>query len=155
MTPLFRKLNLKDQKTLVILNAPASFEPELRALTGVSIARSHAATKEIAFFLAFVTKQAQVDEAARVIGDARRAPGDPVVWFAYPKQSSKRYACEFNRDTGWKEVGKAGFEPVRMVAIDEDWSAMRVRRADNIRTMKRDPKRAISAVGRRKAGRTS
>jgi hypothetical protein len=149
MTPLFQKLNLKDHRKIVVLNAPESFEKELRALTGVSIARSHAALQEIAFFLAFVTKQAQVDEAARAI--AKKGLGDPVVWFAYPKQSSKRYTCEFNRDTGWTELGKAGFEPVRMVAIDEDWSAMRVRRVERIKAMKRDPRRTLSAAGRKKA----
>src|SRR5713101_8045074 len=29
------------------------------------------------------------------------AQGDAVVWFAYPKGTSKRYKCEINRDTGW------------------------------------------------------
>ncbi len=30
----FAKLNLKDQDEIVVLNAPASFEPELKALQG-------------------------------------------------------------------------------------------------------------------------
>jgi len=30
--------------------------------------------------------------------------------------------------TGWNMLGHEGFEPVRMVAIDEDWSAKRFRR---------------------------
>jgi hypothetical protein len=34
-------------------------------------------------------------------------------------------------------MGKAGFEPVRMVAIDEDWSALRFRRVEFIKTMNR------------------
>ncbi len=34
-------------------------------------------------------------------------------------------------------MGKAGFEPVRMVAIDEDWSAVRFRRVEFIKTMNR------------------
>jgi hypothetical protein len=35
----FEKLNLKDQKRIVVVNAPASFERELAALRGVAIAR--------------------------------------------------------------------------------------------------------------------
>ncbi len=35
-----------------------------------------------------------------------------------------------------------------MVAIDEDWSALRFRRAEFIKTMKRDPSRAGSGQGK-------
>ena len=45
-----------------------------------------------------------------------------------PKGTSKRYKSEIHRDTGWQAIGQAGFEPVRAVAIDEDWSALRFRR---------------------------
>jgi hypothetical protein len=76
-----------------------------------------------------------------------------VVWFAYPKGTSKRYACEINRDTGWAALGQAGFEPVRMVAIDEDWSAVRFRRAEFIKTMTRDRKWAMSKEGKEKAAK--
>lgn len=56
-----------------------------------------------------------------------------MVWFAYPKGTSKKYKSEINRDKGWLVMGEAGFEPVRMVAIDEDWSALRFRRTEFIR----------------------
>ena len=39
-----------------------------------------------------------------------------------------------------------------MVAIDEDWSAIRFRRADFIKTLTRGKQHALSAEGRRKAG---
>jgi hypothetical protein len=35
-----------------------------------------------------------------------------------------------------------------MVAIDEDWSALRFRRAEFIKSMTRDPRRAMSAKGK-------
>jgi hypothetical protein len=40
---------------------------------------------------------------------------------------------------------------VRQVAIDEDWSALRFRKAEFIKAMKRNPDGAISALGREKA----
>ncbi|HMV51904.1 MAG TPA: hypothetical protein PKD31_29445, partial [Blastocatellia bacterium] len=98
--------------------------------------------------LAFVTKQAEVDKLAVAI--AKRAEGDALVWFAYPKGTSKKYKCEFNRDTGWATFGEMGFETVRLVAIDEDWSAMRFRRVEFIKAMNREDKRAISAQGKSK-----
>ena len=69
-------------------------------------------------------------------------------WFAYPKGTSKKFKCEFNRDNGWKELGVLGFEPVRAVAIDEDWTALRFRRAENIKKMTRNM--AITEEGKRR-----
>ena len=148
MSAIFQKLNLKTQPEIVVVNAPASFEAEIAALEGVVVQRSVAAVERVAFVLAFVTTQAAVDAQARTIAAA--TDGDAVVWFAYPKGTSKRYKCEFNRDTGWAVLGELGFEPVRQVAIDEDWSALRFRRVEYIRTLRRDPARALSAQGQRR-----
>lgn len=149
MKGVFDKLQLKDQKEIVVLNAPKSFEPELARLKGVDVRRSVQGVKEIQFSLAFVTTQAEVD--ANVKSVAERAKGDAVVWFAYPKGSSRRYTSTINRDSGWDSLGKAGFEAVRMIAIDEDWSAVRFRRAEFIKSMKRDAEWAMSAAGKKKA----
>ena len=147
---VFKKLNLKDQAEIAIVNAPASFEPEIASLRGVAVRRSLASGAPLSFSLAFVTKQAEVDACAR--GAAERTVGDAVVWFAYPKQSSKRYRSEIDRDRGWDVLGAAGFEPVRMVAIDEDWSAVRFRRVDFIKSLTRGKEHTISAAGKAKAG---
>lgn len=148
MTPLFTKLNLKTQTSLLILNAPATFDAELAQLPAtLQIARDAKATgPAVEFALAFATKQTEVDKFAKLI--AKRAPGDAVIWFAYPKGSSKKHQCDFNRDTGWAALGALGFEPVRQVAIDEDWSALRFRRVEFIKNMTRAS--AISDAGRRR-----
>jgi hypothetical protein len=146
----FDKLNLKDQTDLVVLNAPESFERELKTLDGREIRRKVAGSRPVVFAIAFVKKQAEIDQAAKTL--VPRLEGDVVLWFAYPKGSSKRYTCDFNRDTGWTVLGEAGFEPVRMVAIDEDWSAIRFRRVAFIKTMTRGKEHTFSTEGRRKAG---
>ena len=149
MAPVFGKLNLRDQKQILVLNSPASFEPELKTLRGVTVQRDLKNAGEIEFSLAFVTKQAEVDTLGKAIG--KKAEGDAVVWFAYPKGSSKKYKSEINRDSGWKVLGEAGFEPVRMVAIDEDWSAVRFRRVDFITTLTRGKEHRMSAKGKARA----
>ncbi len=152
MLSTFAKLNLKDQKSVVVLNAPKSFERELAALGGVNILRDLKGRDDIEFSLAFVTTQAEVDSLAKTV--AGRAEGDAVIWFAYPKQTSKKYKCEFNRDTGWNILGKLGFECVRSVAIDEDWSGVRFRRVEFIKSMTRDKSRILTAKGQaRRSGR--
>jgi hypothetical protein len=126
MPGLFDKMNLKDQTEIVVLNAPASFEPELAALADINIVRQAGKAKAIRFGLAFALTRAELDKASQAF--AGKAEGDAVLWFAYPKGSSKKYQCEFNRDSGWDVIRNAGFDSVRMVAIDEDWSALRFRR---------------------------
>ncbi|PWU03083.1 MAG: hypothetical protein C5B51_19710 [Terriglobia bacterium] len=135
MPTVFAKLNLKDQKQIVVVDPPGSFEGELGALRGIEVIRDLKKAKEVAFFLAFVTTQERVDALASAV--AGKAEGDAVVWFAYPKGSSKKYKSQINRDNGWRMLGHEGFEPVRMVAIDEDWSAVRFRRIEFIKDMKR------------------
>jgi hypothetical protein len=149
MASVFGKLNLKEQKQILVLNSPDSFEPELKTLRGIAIQRDLKSVDRIEFSLAFVTKQQEVDTLGKAI--AKKAEGDAVVWFAYPKGSSKKYKSEINRDSGWKILGDAGFEPVRMVAIDEDWSAVRFRRVDFIKTLTRGKEHRMSAKGKARA----
>lgn len=127
-SPLFKKLNLGAHREIAVFNAPDSFEPELKQLKGVKIARDPGKPKAVQFALAFAISQAQLDRASKILAAA--SEGDAVIWFAYPKGTSKRYTCEFNRDSGWNVIRAAGFESVRMVAIDEDWSALRFRREE-------------------------
>lgn len=146
MPSVFEKLNLKSHARIVVLNAPESFEPELAALRGVTVLRDLKGAGEIEFSLAFVTKQKEVDTLAKAI--SKKAKGDAVVWFAYPKGTSGNYVSEMNRDQGWQVLGDAGFEPVRAVAIDEDWSATRFRRAEFIKNMTRGKEWRMSMAGK-------
>lgn len=130
MPTVFEKMNLKEQREIVVIDAPASFEPEIKALKGVKVIRDLTKTKGVQFALVFATTQKQVDTAGKAL--SAKAEGDAILWFAYPKGTSRKYRCEFNRDTGWLAMRKAGFDTVRMVAIDLDWSALRFRRAEYI-----------------------
>jgi hypothetical protein len=132
MSAIFQKLNLKGQTEILVVNPPAAFEKELAGLKGVAVARDPKKTRTISFALLFATRQAEVDAFSRTL--AGKLEGDAVLWFAYPKQTSKRYTCEFNRDNGWSVVRGLGFDTVRQVAIDEDWSALRFRRVEYIKS---------------------
>ncbi len=144
MPSVFGKLNLKDQREIVLINVPASFEPEIAALRGAVVQRDPKKVKAVQFALAFVTAQAELDRLSSLL--AKKAAGDALLWFAYPKGTSRRYECEFNRDTGWQVLYRAGFRKVRIVAIDADWSALRFRRIEHVH-----PKGVPGAKARRAA----
>ncbi len=145
------KLNLTDQRGIVVLNAPSSFEPELRKLTGVEVRRALEPARGAEFTLAFATRLAEVESLARSLASV--PPGDLVVRVAFPKRTSRRYTCEFDRDSGWQALGRLGYEAVRAVAVDEDWSALRFRRVEFIEQISRASTRAISLQGKRRAAR--
>ena len=132
MGSIFEKLNLGNRQEIVVLHAPESFKPELARLPVITIHHHLESVAEAGFWLAFVTRKSEVEKLAPEI--ARRAKGDAIVWFAYPKGTSKKYTCDFNRDTGWASVKKLGFDTVRAVAIDEDWTALRFRRKEFIKS---------------------
>ncbi len=131
MANLFEKLNLGSRQEIVVLDAPESFASELAKLPVITIHHHLESVAEADFWLAFVTRKSDVDRLAPQI--ARRAKGDAIVWFAYPKGTSKKYTCDFNRDTGWDVLKGAGFDTVRAVAIDADWTALRFRRVEYIK----------------------
>ena len=150
METLLKKLNLKENEKVLLVNVPKNLSEMVEAFKAkATVKTKFKASDEFIFALLFVTKQIEVDSFAAAITPLTK--GDGTVWFAYPKGTSKNYKCEFNRDTGWKVLGELGFEPVRMVAIDADWSALRFRRAEFIKTMKRDAKYALSAEGKKRA----
>jgi len=144
MPSTFEKLNLKQQQEILVVNSPASFEPELLALKSVTVHRDPKKLKAIHFALVFATKQAEVDALSKLL--ASKTEGDALLWFAYPKGTSKRYKCEFNRDTGWKAMRSAGFDTVRQVALDEDWSALRFRRIEYIKPAGAKPSKSAASA---------
>jgi hypothetical protein len=128
LASVFEKLNLKDQKEILVVNAPASFEREIARLEGVVVQRDPHRIAVVHFALSFATQQKELDGLIRLV--VARAEGDALLWFAYPKGTSRNYSCDFNRDTGWNVLRAAGFDSVRQIAIDEDWSALRFRRME-------------------------
>lgn len=151
---LWKKLNLKAGQSVAVVDGYGVMAPHVASLDGAHRV-SASPTADTGFLLALATTLEEVAAHARMA--ASLAGEDPVVWVAYPKGSAKRVRCAFNRDTGWAAMGEAGFEPVRQVAIDDDWSALRFRRVQHIRTMTRsfamtDEGQAKAAKGRAAKG---
>lgn len=146
MTPLFKKLNYKQHKEILILNHPTEFEAEMNAMKDCStITTNINNTNQIEFVLTFVKSKGETDTITPLIN--KKLKGDGIVWYAYPKGTSKKYKAEINRDNGWGLLGKYEFEAVRQVAIDQDWSALRFRKVEFIKTMNRKTSFAMTKEG--------
>lgn len=142
MDAVFKKMNFKNHEHILVLNAPDSFQENLNNMIGLTtFYHSINEIDKVGYAVIFVTQQQEIDILAPQI--AEKLEGDALVWFCYPKKSSKNYTCNFNRDTGWQIMGSLNLEPVRMVAIDKDWSALRFR---NVKYIKKITRRASMAL---------
>lgn len=144
MDPLLRKLTFKGGD-VVVLDAPDELAGTLDAWRAEVTVRTRVEQGET-FVLRFVRSCADIDAAATPT--VRALADDAVLWFAYPKKSSRRYRSDIGRDDSWQALGDLGFEGVRQVALDSDWSALRFRHVDHIATLTRDSSRALSAAAR-------
>ena len=143
MTPLFKKLNFKDHSSIVLHNSPESFQIELSEMSKVTTVFTNAGkVEEIDFVLCFAVR---IDEIKDFLNkNISKLHGDAVIWICYPKQSSKKYKSEINRDMGWEFMAEHELEPVRQVAIDDDWSALRFRKVSYIKNITRRESFAVT-----------
>jgi hypothetical protein len=149
MTPLFKKLNFKGQTNIVAINSPLSFEVELKEMSKIAtLQKELTEIAEVEFAICFATTQNEIDHFAAAIYP--KLKGDAIIWLCYPKMTSKNYKCDFNRDTGWTSFGKYNLEPVRQVAIDDDFSALRFRKVEFIRTITRRESYALTADAKKR-----
>jgi hypothetical protein len=124
MTDTFTKLNYKDQNPILILNAPREFGEEIKAISKIAKVDPKPSSGDgYAFCIGFAEKRADLLEAVKLV--KARVNADSVIWFAYPKQTSKKYSSDLNRDICRETLDTLGFRTVRQVSIDEDWSALR------------------------------
>lgn len=134
-----RKLNLADRSAVLLIDAPV----EAAALAAALEDRLTLTAPADAALL-FATRRDRVQQLLPELAAA--LTGDAVLWLCYPKGRSTRHTADFNRDTITDLLGAFGFEPVRQVTIDADWSALRFRRVEFVRTMRRTG--AVTEVGR-------
>jgi len=132
MDALLKKMTWKEGLNIQVWNSPEEFESTLQSWKKASLIDS---TKEPDFLLGFVKSGEELSEVFKEMLDFISA--DQQVWIAYPKQSSKKYKASINRDSGWGELGAEDLETVRQIAIDADWSALRFRKINYIKTMTR------------------
>jgi len=143
MNALFKKLNYKEQKQVFVINFPESFVVNIKSISGFAeIKTMLEETDKVEFAIGFATRQEEVNQLATCI--VPKLSGDAVFWICYPKGTSKKHKCDFNRDTGWEILGTYNMETVRQVAIDEDWSALRFRKREFIKSLTRGPKNMLS-----------
>lgn len=114
---LAAKLQIKPGMLVSVVAAPAG-GPDL---SGIGVPPAEPA--EASAVLAFARVRADLTTVAMPAIEAARA--DRLAWVAYPKAG--QLGTDINRDSLAAAVAELGVQPVRQVAIDDVWSALRLR----------------------------
>lgn len=151
MDPLLRKLNYPEAAPIYCGGAPASFESILAAWREqYPVKEQLEAGLPLDFALVFVTEPQAVRQAMEALYPLLHEQSR--LWFAYPKKSSPLYRdARLHRDQGWEALGERQWEPVRQVALDPDWSALRFRPLSQIKNYRRSAAMSLSAAGKARA----
>ncbi len=129
MQSFFEKLQLSDEKNLLIQGLPSSIEKQFVKLSYSKNVTPLLRTKKVDFALVFVINQNQLCNILKDVLPAMH--GESKLWVAYPKTSSK-IASDLNRDCSWQVLSDAGFEAITQVALDHVWTAMRFKKLEAI-----------------------
>jgi hypothetical protein len=120
---------------MLLLNLPDTVRTLAGELPEGTMVQEEIGKGPYGFIMLFALSHEDVQKDAGRVVDALEEDG--VLWICYPKKSSRRYRTELSRDNILNPFGAYGFEGVTQVAIDEDWSALRIRHVDKIRKMTR------------------
>jgi hypothetical protein len=113
------KLNFKTGKDVVLCNVPAEIVLEMKK-GGLTIVEPGFDKAYGALY--FIQESAGIEKLLPELLVLLNS--GTVLWIAYPKGGSG-VKTDLNRDKLWKLMQPKGFRPVRQVAIDGVWSAMR------------------------------
>jgi aryl carrier-like protein len=122
---LLEKLQLQDEKNLLIQGLPSSIEKQFVKLNFSKNVTPLLKSRKIDFALVFAVSQRQLVDILKDVIPVLQE--DATFWIAYPKLTSK-IASDLSRDKNWDFVSDYGFEAIRMIALDNVWSAGRFKK---------------------------
>jgi hypothetical protein len=121
-TPLVKKLGLKDGFAVQLVNAPAHYRDLLGALPD-SVEFVTRATASTDLVHLFTTKRT---ELARLLTSLRKTLGPAAtVWVSWPKKSAG-VPTEVTEDTVREVAVPLGWVDVKVCAVDETWSGLKL-----------------------------
>ena len=124
MVDVIKKLKFKDSG--VIINAPSVIEKEFKKS---EFKTAFDKKKKSANTIIFINNSKEF--VSHLKNDLGNIEADSVLWFAYPKGTSK-IKTDINRDIIRATAEEYGITTVAAISIDDTWSALRFRPIDKV-----------------------
>lgn len=120
---LAEKMYLREGYRLLLLSAPAGYAARLSPLPkGARVVRSAAGKAD--WIQLFVRSGKELERGLPAA--KRRLAPQGLLWVSYAKGGSP-LAADVNRDVIISVAPRFGLQPVAQVAVDSDWSAVRLK----------------------------
>lgn len=121
-TQLAKKLGIKEGSVVIPVNAPPRYRELLEPLPPtVRFSRTADARADIVHL--FVTERARLERALTAY--RARIRSDAAIWVSWPKKSSKM-PTDITEDTIREVALPLGFVDVKVCAVDEIWSGLKL-----------------------------
>jgi hypothetical protein len=117
--PIAERLQVKGDRKLAVLGASAGLDKTIGAKD------RRCGLSEADVVLVFTPNHAAL--ARELPPLLKSATADAIIWVAYPKLKSA-LASDLSRDIIHKLAPDYGLDTVAQIAIDDDWSALRLKR---------------------------
>lgn len=117
---LFEKLELKEEKNLLIQGLPSSIEKQFAKLSYSKNVTPLLKTKKIDFALVFAVNQKQLCNILHDVFPAMHK--ESKLWIAHPKSTSK-ISSDLSRECSWQVLSDNSYESINEVALDHVWTA--------------------------------
>ena len=121
-TPLAKKLGIKEQTSVVAVDAPDGYRKLLEPLPA-AVRFSSNIDKTVDVVHVFSTKKTQL---ARALAAYRKAlQPDAAVWVSWPKKAAK-VATDITEDVVRELALPLGFVDIKVCAVDDVWSGLKL-----------------------------
>ncbi|HZH66595.1 MAG TPA: hypothetical protein VEY10_17020 [Flavisolibacter sp.] len=121
------KLNLKNEKNILIQGLPSSIEKQFAKLSFAKNLTPLLRTRKIDFALIFAVSEVQLNSILSDIMPALKA--DSKLWVAHPKVASK-ISTDLNRDSSWTRLHVMNYETIELVSLDHVWQAFNFKKSE-------------------------
>jgi hypothetical protein len=119
---VFEKLQLKEEKNLLVQGLPSSVEKQFAKISFSKSVTPLLKSRKIDFALVFAINQNQLTSIMQDVLPAMHNEGK--LWIAYPKATSK-IVSDLNRQCTWACLKSKGFESIQETELDHVWTAVR------------------------------
>ncbi len=121
------KLQLKDEKNLLIQGLPSSVEKQFIKFSFAKNVTPLLKARKIDFAIVFSIQQNQLKSILKEVVPALRE--DAKLWVAYPKLASK-IVSDLSRECTWDFVCQLGLESIETITLDHVWNAVQFKKAE-------------------------
>jgi hypothetical protein len=121
-TPLFQKLGIKSGMRITVHGAPENYWELLDGVPG-DIEVADPSERSLSLVHAFVTTRRQLGAALPKLMKQIDQAG--TIWISWPKKSS-RVATDITEDGIREEALPLGLVDVKVCAVDETWSGLKL-----------------------------